>query len=91
MLNKTLSNEGFQVDPPNSGDEGVEIALRGAHDVAVVDWMLPGRDGPAVCQAIRTARLPMGLLMLTARSQVEDRVAGLVQRGGRLPDQTVRF
>jgi two-component system, OmpR family, response regulator len=77
LMVKTLSAEGFQVDAAYSGDEGVEIALRGAHDVAVVDWMLPGRDGPAVCQAIRTARLPMGLLMLTARSQVEDRVAGL--------------
>jgi DNA-binding response OmpR family regulator len=77
LMAKTLSSEGFQVDPAYTGDEGVEIALRGAHDVAIVDWMLPGRDGPAVCQAIRTAKLPMGLLMLTARSQVEDRVAGL--------------
>jgi two-component system OmpR family response regulator len=77
LVVKTLSAEGFQVDPAYTGDEGVEIALRGAHDLAIVDWMLPGRDGPAVCQAIRAARLPIGLLMLTARSQVEDRVAGL--------------
>src|SRR5512137_2767801 len=77
LVVKTLSAEGFQVDAAYTGDEGVEIALRGAHDVAIVDWMLPGRDGPAVCQAIRTAKLPMGLLMLTARSQVEDKVAGL--------------
>jgi two-component system OmpR family response regulator len=77
LIQKALQVEGFQVDLAYDGDEGVEIALRGAHDVAIVDWMLPGRDGPAVCQAIRSARLPMGLLMLTARSQVEDRVAGL--------------
>jgi two-component system, OmpR family, response regulator len=77
LIQKTLVAEGFQVDAAYTGDEGVEIALRGAHDAAIVDWMLPGRDGPAVCQAIRAARLPMGLLMLTARSQVEDRVAGL--------------
>jgi DNA-binding response OmpR family regulator len=77
IIQKVLEAEGFQVDPAYTGDEGVEIALCGAHDVAIVDWMLPGRDGPAVCQAIRSARLPMGLLMLTARSQVEDRVAGL--------------
>jgi DNA-binding response OmpR family regulator len=69
--------EGFQVDTAYSGDEGVEIALRGAHDAAIVDWMLPGRDGPSVCQAIRNAHLSMGILMLTARSQIEDRVAGL--------------
>jgi two-component system OmpR family response regulator len=77
LIKKVLESEGFQVDSTYTGDEGVEIALRNAHDVAIVDWMLPGRDGPAVCQAIRSARLPMGLLMLTARSQVEDRVAGL--------------
>jgi len=77
LIKKVLEGEGFQVDSAFTGDEGVEIALRDAHDVAIVDWMLPGRDGPAVCQAIRSAHLPMGLLMLTARSQVEDRVAGL--------------
>jgi DNA-binding response OmpR family regulator len=77
LIQKVLEAEEFQIDLAYNGDEGVEIALRGAHDIAVVDWMLPGRDGPSVCQAIRAAHLPMGLLMLTARSQVEDRVAGL--------------
>jgi DNA-binding response OmpR family regulator len=77
LIHKALEREGFSVDASFNGDEGVEIALRGAHDVAIVDWMLPGRDGPAVCRAIRAAKLPIGLLMLTARSQVEDRVAGL--------------
>jgi two-component system OmpR family response regulator len=77
LIQKVLQTEGFQVDLADNGDDGVEIALRGVHDIAVVDWMLPGRDGPAVCQAIRAARQPMGLLMLTARSQVEDKVAGL--------------
>jgi two-component system, OmpR family, response regulator len=77
LTRKVLEREGFSVDVAYDGDIGLEIALRGAHDVAVVDWMLPGRDGPAVCQAIRSARLPIALLMLTARTQVEDRVAGL--------------
>jgi two-component system OmpR family response regulator len=77
LIQKILEKERFNVDVVHDGDEGVEVALRGAHDVAIVDWMLPGRDGPAVCQAIRTAHLPTAILMLTARSQVEDRVAGL--------------
>jgi DNA-binding response OmpR family regulator len=42
-----------------------------------MDWMLPDRDGPAICRAVRNARLPLALLMLTARGQVEDRVIGL--------------
>lgn len=77
LIRQVLEDEKFSVDVAYDGDTGVEIALRGTHDVAVVDWMLPGRDGPSVCQAIRSARLSTAILMLTARSQVEDRVAGL--------------
>ncbi len=77
LMTRVLQEEHFSVDVAHDGDTGLEIALRGAHDVAVVDWMLPGRDGPAVCRAIRAARVPLGILMLTARGQVEDRVAGL--------------
>ncbi len=77
LMRKVLEEEKFTVDVVHDGDVGVEVALRGVHDVIVLDWMLPGRDGPAVCQAIRSARLPVAILMLTARTQVEDRVAGL--------------
>jgi len=77
LIRKVLEAEHFSVDTAFDGDEGVEIALRGAHDVAIVDWMLPGRDGPAICQAIRAAHIPTAVLMLTSRTQVEDRVAGL--------------
>jgi DNA-binding response OmpR family regulator len=77
LTKKVLEGEHFDVDVSHSGDEGVEFALRGVYDVAVVDWMLPGRDGPSVVQAIRAARISTAVLMLTARTQVEDRVAGL--------------
>lgn len=77
LIRKVLEDEQFSVDMAHDGDTGVELALRGTYDVAIVDWMLPGRDGPAICQAVRSARLPLGMLMLTARTQVEDRVAGL--------------
>jgi two-component system, OmpR family, response regulator len=77
LIGKVLEEEGFSIDAAYDGDTGLEIALRGAHDVAVIDWMLPGRDGPAVVRAMRSAHLPTAVLMLTARTQVEDRVAGL--------------
>ena len=77
LIRKVLESEHFTVDTAHDGDLGLEIALRGVHDVAIIDWMLPGRDGPAVCRAIRAACLSLAILMLTARSQVEDRVAGL--------------
>jgi two-component system, OmpR family, response regulator len=77
LIRKVLESEHFTVDEAHDGDLGLEIAMRGVHDAAIIDWMLPGRDGPAVCRAIRAARLPLAILMLTARSQVEDRVVGL--------------
>ena len=77
LIAQVLNEEGFGVDITHDGDIGLEIALRGIHDVAVVDWMLPGRDGPAICHAMRSAHLKTGILMLTARGQVEDRVSGL--------------
>jgi DNA-binding response OmpR family regulator len=77
LIGSVLEEEHFAFDIVHDGDTGLELALRGIHDVVVVDWMLPGRDGPSICRAIRAARLPIAILMLTARSQVEDRVSGL--------------
>jgi two-component system OmpR family response regulator len=77
IMKKVLTAEKMTVDIAHDGDIGVEMALQGNHDVAVIDWMLPGRDGLAVCQAIRSSHRSLPILMLTARSQVEDRVAGL--------------
>ncbi|MBL8055727.1 MAG: response regulator transcription factor [Anaerolineales bacterium] len=77
LIQTVLEGEHFTVDTAHDGETGLELALRGAHDVAVVDWMLPGRDGPAICRAVRAARLPVAVLLLTARGQLEDRVAGL--------------
>jgi len=77
LIRQVLEEEHFVVDEVHEGDTGLELALRGIHDLAIIDWMLPGRDGPAICRSIRAARLPLAILMLTARSQVEDRVAGL--------------
>lgn len=77
LMVRVLEEERFPVDVAHDGETGLDLALRGGYDVAIVDWMLPGRDGPAVCRAIRAARLPTAILMLTARGQVEDRVAGL--------------
>jgi two-component system OmpR family response regulator len=77
LIGNVLEEEHLVVDIAHDGEAGLELALSGIHDVAIVDWMLPGRDGPAICRAVRAARLPLAMLLLTARSQVEDRVTGL--------------
>ncbi|MBP7693584.1 MAG: response regulator transcription factor [Anaerolineales bacterium] len=77
LIQTVLAGEHWAVDTAHDGETGLDLALHGAHDVAVVDWMLPGRDGPAICRAVRAARRPLAVLLLTARGQLEDRVAGL--------------
>ncbi len=77
LIARVLEEERHVVDVAHDGDTGLELALRGIYDVAIIDWMLPGRDGPAICRAMRAARLATAILMLTARGQIEDRVAGL--------------
>lgn len=77
LIVRVLQEDRYEVDVAYDGESGVELALRGLYDVAILDWMLPGRDGPAICRAIRAVRLKTAVLLLTARDQVEDRVAGL--------------
>jgi DNA-binding response OmpR family regulator len=77
LVAEELEAAQMAVDTAYDGDSGLDLLLRGTYDVAIIDWMLPGRDGPALCRAARAARLHTALLMLTARTQVEDRVSGL--------------
>ncbi len=77
LMEEELREEHYSVDVAYDGDVGLELALRGTHDVAIIDWMLPRRDGPSIIRAIRAAQVGLPVLMLTARGQVEDRVAGL--------------
>jgi DNA-binding response OmpR family regulator len=77
LIQRVLEDEHYTVSVAHDGSSGLEMALAGSYDVAIVDWMLPEQDGPTICRAVRTARRPVALLMLTARGQVEDRVRGL--------------
>ena len=60
LIARVLEREHIAVDVAHDGHTGLEFALQGVYDVAIIDWMLPGRDGPAICRAIRAARLPVG-------------------------------
>lgn len=77
LIEGVLREEHFTVDVALDGETGLGMALGGAYDLAVVDWMLPRRDGPSILRAMRAAGVSTAVLMLTARGQVEDRVAGL--------------
>jgi two-component system OmpR family response regulator len=77
LMVEVLQEEHIEVDVAYDGEDGLELVMRGIYDIAIVDWMLPGRDGPAICRAAHTAHLQTALLLLTARGEIEDRVSGL--------------
>ncbi len=76
-LKQGLSEAGFMFDPARDGLDGLHLALTEAHDLAVLDVMLPGIEGWQVLQGIRKAGKDMPVLFLTARDSVDDRVKGL--------------
>ncbi len=76
LIERVLREELHAVDVTYDGESGLDLLLQGQYDVAIIDWMLPGRDGPSLCRAARAARLPTALLLLTARGQIEDKVIG---------------
>ena len=77
LLAKGLLEEGFVVDVAPTGEDGEEKATVNEYDVIVLDWLLPGKDGLAVCRALRASGSSTPILMLTARDSVADRVSGL--------------
>ncbi len=76
-----LREAGFAVDVAADGEEGLALALDVQPDVAVVDVMLPGRDGLSVIEELRRRGRTTPVLILSARRSVDDRVKGL-QAGG---------
>jgi DNA-binding response OmpR family regulator len=77
LIRRALEAELYTVDEAYDGLEGEELARRGEYDFVVLDVMLPGRDGIAITQNLRRARIATPILMLTAKDEVADRVRGL--------------
>ena len=74
-----LKRNGYEVIEAASGESALEKyeAVGGEVDMALLDVMLPGMDGFAVCRALRNRNRNMGIIMLTARTQETDKVNGL--------------
>lgn len=74
---KGLREQSYAVDVATNGDDALYQAAINNYDLVVLDVMIPGRDGFAVCRELREAGQKIPILMLTAKDAVEDRIAGL--------------
>jgi two-component system, OmpR family, response regulator MprA len=77
MLERTLAAEGYAVAAVADGGAALAQVERSLPDVIVLDVAMPGLDGLAVTRRLRAKRLPVPILLLTARDALEERVAGL--------------
>ncbi len=76
-LRTLLESKGFTVETVFDGEEGAEYAQTGVYDLLILDVMMPKMDGYQVARQVRAKRCGTPILMLTARSGIEDRIEGL--------------
>ena len=77
FIQKGLAQDAFQVEVAADGEAALTHARQTTHDIVILDVMLPGMDGFAVCQQLRLLQPDIPILMLSARGVVDDRVRGL--------------
>jgi DNA-binding response OmpR family regulator len=77
VVTRALRENAYDVDLADTGEKAIELATQGPYDTILLDVRLPGLNGIQVCRHLRAARIDTPILMLTARTLVEQRVEGL--------------
>ncbi|SDI57156.1 response regulator transcription factor [Natribacillus halophilus] len=77
LIGLYLTKEGYELDEASSGIEAIQMATNQSYDAIILDIMMPRTDGWEVCRHLRIGGSPIGILILTAKTEVEDRVKGL--------------
>lgn len=76
-LKRGLEQEKYAVDVEYDGEDGLSAALNESYDLMILDRMLPGVEGMEICRQVRQKKIHCPIIMLTAKDQIKDRVAGL--------------
>ena len=76
-LRSLLEGKGFEVELAFDGADGAEYAMLGVYDLLILDVMMPNMDGYQVARQVRARRCTTPILMLTAKSELQDRIDGL--------------
>lgn len=72
-----LSSEGYNISVAHDGLTGLTMARETPPDLLILDWMMPGMTGLEVCRRLRATGSKVPVILLTAKDEVSDRVAGL--------------
>lgn len=77
LLKENFTEEKFIVDTAQDGEDGEYLATVNGYDIIILDWMLPKKSGIQVLYALRNKEIKTPIIMLTAKSEINDRVLGL--------------
>ncbi len=77
LIIKGLKQAGFALDSATNGEDGLQLALTQPYDAAIIDVMLPKRDGLSLIEEIRRQKINTPVIILSAKHSVDDRVKGL--------------
>jgi heavy metal response regulator len=77
FIKRGLEEEKYEVDTANDGETGLHMAADGSYGLVVLDVMLPKRDGMSVVKELRSKKVMVPVLMLTAKDSLDDIVSGL--------------
>ncbi|MBH8561733.1 response regulator transcription factor [Nostoc sp. CENA67] len=77
FLELELSSEGYKISVAHSGIAALTLARELSPDLAILDWMLPELSGLEICRRLRATNINIPVILLTAKDEVSDRVAGL--------------
>lgn len=76
-VTQVLEKNNYTVDLAHDGEYGLDCALSGIYDIIILDIMLPGRSGLEILKTLRQEKIAVPVLLLTAKSETEDKVTGL--------------
>ena len=77
FITKGLKASGFAMDHARDGEEGLHLALTEPYDAAIIDIMLPKRDGLSIIERMRAEKINTPVIILSAKGSIDDRVKGL--------------
>ena len=77
FLQRGLIEEGHSIDTSLDGEEGEYLACINSYDLIILDWMLPSKSGIEILNSLREKSISTSVLMLTAKSEIDDKVLGL--------------
>ncbi len=77
FLTRGFQEDGYIIDSATNGEDGEYLALTNKYDMIILDWMLPSKNGIEILKTLRENNISTPIIMLTAKSDIDDKVLGL--------------